>query len=157
MKEIIAHPAELIIAKDDEEITSYALGSGMGICIYDTMKHIAGFIQSLLPKARQQNDNDLKYIDTAFKQLYELMLKEGCQHEHLVVKLVGGATLFQFPDEVVADIGRANTKSAYHMLEELKLPLAGEDVGDRYGRTLHFQVEDGLVHIMTKNKYLYTI
>lgn len=63
MKEIIAHPAELIIAKDDEVITSYALGSGMGICIYDTMKHIAGFIQSLLPKARQQNDNDLGEIN----------------------------------------------------------------------------------------------
>ena len=157
MKEIIAHPAELVIAKNDEVITSYALGSGIGICIYDTYTHTAGFIQSLLPKARQQKDNDLKYIDTAFKQLYVKMLKEGCQHEHLIVKLVGGATLFQFPDEVVADIGRANTKSAYHMLEELELPLAGEDVGDRYGRTIHFQVEDGLVHIMTKNKYLYTI
>lgn len=157
MKEIIAHPAEIVIAKDKEVITSYALGSGIGICIYDTMNKTGGFIQSLLPKAKHQNNKDLKYIDTAFKMLYELMLKEGCQHEHLIVKLVGGATLFQFPDEVVADIGKANTKSAYHMLEELHLPLAGEDVGDRYGRTIHFQAEDGKVHIMTKNKYLYTI
>lgn len=157
MKEIVAHPAELIIAKQDEVITSYALGSGIGICIYDTVQHTGGFIQSLLPKAKHKDKTDLKYIDTAFEKLYEKMMDEGCLHEHLVVKLVGGATLFQFPDKVVADIGKANTKSAYHMLEKLKLPLAGEDVGDRYGRTLHFQAEDGKVHIMTKNKYLYTI
>lgn len=157
MKERIAHPAELVIAHCDDVITAYAIGSGIGICIYDTVNHMGGFIQSLLPKAKQSDEKDLKYIDNAFQQLYTRMLHEGCYHENLIVKLVGGATLFQFPDEIVTDIGRANTKSAYHMLEELQLPLAGEDVGDRYGRTIHFQAEDGKVHIMTKNKYLYTI
>ncbi|MFR6487509.1 MAG: hypothetical protein ACLUQK_08290 [Clostridium sp.] len=38
MKEVVARPGELVIAQQDGIITSYALGSSLGICLYDKEK-----------------------------------------------------------------------------------------------------------------------
>lgn len=156
MKEIIAHPAELVFAQGDEIITSLALGSSIGICLYDPTQQCGGFIQAILPYATSAAD-DLKYVDHAIQHLYHHLLQYGSKKENLQAKLVGGARMFQFPDFITNEIGKENIKAARSALDQLQIPIIAEDVGDVYGRTIHYHLEDGLVYIETKNQHLYYI
>lgn len=158
MNEIIARPAEIIIAQGNSVITSLALGSSLGICLYDAEKQIGGYVHSILPEERAQGKQDLKYVNHAVTKLYEAMLKAGSDPQYMQAKLIGGAKLFHLPEELYGyDVGKANVKSACHILEKLDVPIVKEDVGNVYGRTIHFHVEDGLVYIETRNKHLYYI
>lgn len=158
MKEIITRPGEVVVATEDSVIVCYALGSSLGICLYDSLNHIGGFVNSLLPKS---NDNklDMKYVDNAIIALYQHMLKQGSKCENILAKLIGGAQLFvlQNQDQEENNVGKANIKSAYQTLMNLNIPILSEDVGDTYGRTVYFHVVDGSVDIETSNKSIYQI
>lgn len=158
MKEIITRPGEVVVATEDSVIVCYALGSSLGICLYDSLNHIGGFVNSLLPKS---NDNklDMKYVDNAIIALYQHMLKQGSKCENILAKLIGGAQLFvlQNQDQEENNVGKANIKSAYQTLMKLNIPILSEDVGDTYGRTVYFHVVDGSVDIETSNKSIYQI
>lgn len=72
MKEVVARPGELVIAQQDGIITSYALGSSLGICLYDKEKRVRGYVNSILPEnpGAQQN---AKYVGDAVMMLYHAM------------------------------------------------------------------------------------
>lgn len=157
MKEIIARPGELIIDTGESVITSYALGSSLGICLYDASHQLGGYVNSLLP-INTSNDFDTKYVNSAIHLLYEGMLQRGGDPNQIQAKLIGGAKLFRLPEiEQEEDIGKSNIRSAYHALMKLHVPIISEDVGDCYGRSIHFHLKDGLVYIETRNNYLYHI
>ena len=84
------------------------------------------------------------------------MKEQGSLHENLSAKLVGGAELFTLQDQN-EEIGKSNIKSAYNTLMALHIPIMSEDVGDTYGRTLYFHIEDGSVYIETSSKNIYHI
>ncbi|WP_455684568.1 chemotaxis protein CheD [Thomasclavelia sp.] len=157
MKEIIARPGEIVIEMENSIITSYALGCSLGICLYDSKKKVGGFVNSLLPTYCAVDD-ELKYVDTAIMILYQEMLKHGSHHDDLNAKIIGGALLFDLlVNDEEDDIGKCNTISAYTTLATLNIPIVGEDVGDTYGRTVHFHINNGVVYIETGNKHVYHV
>lgn len=156
MREIYVRPSEIVIAHEDVVIHSQALGSSLGICMYDIPSHIGGYVHSILPKREHEDCHDLKYVDAAILELYKELLKQGAEKEQLCAKLIGGAKLFQLPDHDY-DVGKENIQSAYRILKQLQIPIAAEDVGDLYGRSIHFHVNDGIVMIETRNKHMYQI
>lgn len=157
MNEVVARPGEIVIENETNVIICYALGSSLGICLYDAHKQIGGFVNSLLPVNPNQK-HDLKYVDNAIEALYRQMQEHGCEHKDICAKIIGGAHLFIFQDHGKDhDIGKANIKVAYNTLMALHIPIASEDVGDTYGRTLYFHMEDGSVYIETSQKKVYPI
>ncbi len=157
MREVVARPGELIVEQGDCIITSYALGSSLGICLYDATHKIGGYVNSILPK----NPNkipDAKYVNDAIKLLYDTMQHHAILEQELSAKIIGGARLFQLPQDVcMQEVGRLNIQAAYAMLTHLQIPIIKEDVGDMYGRTLHFHTESGIVYIETGSRYVYHI
>lgn len=157
MKEIITRPGELFIETGDAVIICYALGSSLGICLYDHYQHRGGFVNSLLPE-NQNNCTDIKYVKNAIEILYHKMEEQGSRHEDISAKLVGGAQLFTLQDQDEEHhIGKANIRAAYQTLMSLHIPITSEDVGDTYGRTLYFHLEDGSVYIETSHQNIYHI
>lgn len=157
MKQYVARPGELIIAKSPDLITSMALGSSLGICLYDDKNKVGGVVQSFYPH-NPKNEDDCKYVDSAIRLLYQKMLDRGAEAKYLSAKLVGGARLFQLHiDGFQEDIGNHNVMSAYETLQALKIPIKNADVGDAFGRTFHFQLSDGIVLIETKQRITYHI
>lgn len=157
MNEIVTRPGEIYMKKDEGVIICYALGSSLGVCLYDEIRHIGGFVNSLLPENKNK-DKDIKYVKDAIEILYQQMKDKGSQHNDISAKLVGGAQLFVLQNQDDEhNIGKANIKSAYNTLMSLHIPITSEDVGDTYGRTLYFHIEDGSVYIETSNKNIYHI
>lgn len=97
-------------------------------------------------------------MDVGIQQLYDQVTSISESHQPLIAKLIGGASLFQGKNQQHEDdIGHRNIKMAYDVLMQLHIPVVAADVGDTFGRTLHFHLDDGNVYIETKRDFIYHI
>jgi chemotaxis protein CheD len=129
-------------AKPPDILVSYALGSCVGICLYDNLHRIAGLSHILLPNSKICNGNvDVyKFADTAIKSLVSNMEKLGCSRFRLTAKISGGANMFLSTGK---SIGEKNVKAVIAELDNLKIKIIAQDTGGNYGRTLEFNPENG--------------
>ena len=68
--------ADLNVVKAPDSLITYALGSCVGICLYDPEKKIAGMAHIMLPlskEAVQGVDNKRRYADTGIMELIQDM------------------------------------------------------------------------------------
>ena len=66
------------IIKMPDVLVTYALGSCVGVCLYDFRNHIAGMVHILLPSRHDiQNSNEYKFADSGISKLLEQMLQQG--------------------------------------------------------------------------------
>ena len=49
-------------------------------------------------------------------------------------------------------IGERNVEAVRETLAAYGIPLVAEDVGENYGRTVYFMLEDGMVKVQSVNK-----
>ncbi len=139
----IAFPSDCLI--------TYALGSCVGICLYDKLKRISGLAHILLPEAFDAgNKNEVyKFADTAIVELVNTMEKRGSARNHLVAKIAGGASMFI---NSTINIGERNVEVVKRELYRLNIKLVAEDTGLNYGRTVKFSTEDGKMSVTAIGK-----
>lgn len=130
-------------------LVTYALGSCVGICLYDRAYGISGLSHILLPDSSMcPNDrNVMKFADTAVKALIEMMEHAGASRLRMTAKIAGGARLFGGDGGI--QIGDRNVVAVKEQLSQLRIPILAEDTGLNYGRTLEFHAEDGTVSVKT--------
>ena len=63
----------------------------------------------------------------------------------LVAKITGGASMFAATGAM--QIGDSNNEAVRRILTELRIPIAGEDVGGSKGRKATFEAETGALTI----------
>lgn len=149
-KKIVIGISELNIAHNPDELISYALGSCIGICLYDKANKIAGLSHILLPDSSIYKDVDpKKFADTAIKLLIDMMIVAGCRKNNITAKIAGGANMFAWPGETV---GHKNIISVQERLSDQGVPLLAKDVGGDYGRTVSISAETGIVTIKALTK-----
>jgi chemotaxis protein CheD len=129
-------------------LVTYALGSCVGICLYDGVSGVCGLSHILLPDSRlcPEDRNPSKFADTAVRALLARMLKAGAVRERITAKLIGGARIVGFGG---IDIGERNVAAVKEQLALLGIPIVGEDTGKNYGRTVEFYAEDGRAVVRT--------
>jgi chemotaxis protein CheD len=134
------------IAGVPDVLITYALGSCVGTCLYDSVTRIAGLSHVLLPEsAICQNDlNVMKFADTAIVALVREMERSGASRLRLTAKIAGGAKMFATTG---TSMGERNIAAVKNELYKLKIRLIGEDTGSNYGRTVEFHPDDGSVLI----------
>lgn len=141
--------AEYAVSRDSQEVLCIlGLGSCIGLCLYDELKRIAGMVHILLPEQIPGQNNPFKFADTAVPALLGEMEKAGARAKSLLAKISGGARMFSGSDSLF-DIGQRNAEAVKRILENLKIPLQGEDVGGSRGRSVFFYVENGKLEVKT--------
>lgn len=149
--------ADLAVLRDSGVIITVGLGSCVGIGLYDDSSKVGGLAHILLSESRQfqnkgaGNLNAAKFADTAIPALVEEMEKLGSRQGRLRAKIAGGSQLFSF-NKAGASVGEKNIAAVRRTLNELKIPILGEDVGGNHGRTMRLFVDDGRVTISTVGK-----
>jgi chemotaxis protein CheD len=142
--------SEYRIARAPVVLVAYGLGSCLGIAIHDPRQKIGGLAHTLLPAPRPgvPELRPTKFVDSAIRLMVADLLAQGAARERLLVKLVGGANMFE-PLYLQAEegIGARNIRAARETLQALALPLQGEDVGGTFGRTMEFDLESGAVSV----------
>jgi len=132
-------------------LMAIGLGSCVGVGMYDPKEKVGGMVHILLPDSKVGKPTDLpgKFADKGVPHLLDMMLKEGARKERLIVKIAGGGSMFKVGQSSLMDIGRRNVEAVKKVLKELGLPLHGEAVGGREGKTFVLDVETGKFYVRT--------
>ena len=142
--------ADLAVSKNDGVIITVGLGSCVGIALYDSAIKVAGLAHILLSDSTmfKNQSNPAKFADTAIPLLVEEMVKLGARRNRLQAKIAGGSQLFLLEGSTLA-VGEKNINMVRSVLGSLRIPVVGEDLGGRVGRTMKLFVPDGKVLIST--------
>ena len=139
--------ADYAVAKGDDVISTIGLGSCVAIVIYDRQTRVGGMAHVLLPSEglSRDKDNRAKFPGTAVPLLLEEMRKLGARGP-FTAKIAGGASMFGalIPAGGI-NMGERNVVSSRQALSEAGIPLAAQDVGGDYGRSVYFHLDDGRV------------
>ena len=142
--------ADLNVAQSPDILVTYALGSCVGICLYDRVKKIAGLSHIMLPASTVTHGavQIARFADTAIPKLVQQMVARGATKRVLTAKIAGGARMFASANNSsLSNIGQRNVQAVKEALAKQGIPIIAEDTGKDYGRTLFFNTEDGIMHI----------
>lgn len=144
--------SEAKMASVPARLIARALGSCVGIVLYDPLKKIGGMIHAMLPdiaNARFKSNPD-RFVNSAIRKMVEELEKKGSVRRYLWAKLFGGAQMFNFiTSDTVLNIGEKNIEMAREVLSELGIRILAEEVGGTFGRTITLNLDNGKVLVST--------
>ena len=137
--------ADMKMAKDSGMLITYALGSCIGICLYDQRIKLAAMVHIMLPLNMEPGrKNTFKYADTGLRETLRLMESKGASRARITAKIAGGAKMFELSGGNIGNIGQRNIESVHLNLKKEGIQLLKEDVGGSVARTLLFDPATGL-------------
>ncbi len=150
MENVVVGIAEGKIARNGQVLVSYALGSCVGVCLYDRRGSTAGMVHIILPtkSSAVQQANPYKFADEGIRALIDEMVKAGVPRIRLAAKIAGGAKMFS-TDNIRWEIGQQNVEAVKRTLAEERIPVTAEDTGKNYGRTIYFYVDESKLEVRT--------
>lgn len=137
--------ADLKTVRAPDILVTFALGSCVGICLFDPVVKAAGLSHILLPSSAQipGSNTPMKFADTAIPMLVKEMERLGARPSQLKAKIAGGAQMFaSMSNASIANVGERNVQAVKQTLARMRIPIVVEDVGSNYGRTLYFSPTD---------------
>jgi chemotaxis protein CheD len=142
------------LARHPGVFVTYALGSCVGICIYDNKFKVGGLSHIMLPESGMFNNksdmNRMKFADTAIADMVQEMAKLGADRRRLTAKIAGGAQMFEVQQgSLMGTIGDRNVSSVRDALRRLGIPVIAEDTGSNYGRTVYFDLDTGIMRVQS--------
>jgi chemotaxis protein CheD len=118
------------------------LGSCIGLTMYDRDLRIGAMVHIMLPESTGRADRPGKYADTAVPLLLGKLADRGSERSSLIVKMAGGACMFEYFSNNL-NIGERNATKVRAVLAEQNLRLRSEEVGGKIGRTVAFYPDEG--------------
>lgn len=141
---LIVGIADMKLAQDGEKLITYALGSCIGICLYEPNRRLAALIHIMLPLNMETGrKNTFKYADTGIRATLREMEMKGACRAAITAKIAGGARMFEVSGGSLGNIGQRNGESVRQILKMEKIRLAWEDVGGTVARTMEFDGATG--------------
>lgn len=133
-------PGEFYVAPPGIAIST-VLGSCIAACIRDRDTGLGGMNHFMLPEDEGGHArlSSASYGAFAMEQLVNSLLKLGCRHEALEVKLSGGANLFAHQQP----IGDLNARFACDYVHQEQLRLLAQDLGGNEARRVMYFPQQG--------------
>lgn len=141
--------ADMKIGRGEGTLITYALGSCIGICLYDPLLHIGSLTHIMLPLNMEAGrEKAFKYADSGVREALNQMVQLGASRPRITAKIAGGAKMFELTgNSSIGNIGLRNTDSVRMMLKREGIRLLAEDVGGTNARTLSFDLATGQASI----------
>ncbi|MBQ7835129.1 MAG: chemotaxis protein CheD [Ruminiclostridium sp.] len=142
------------ICRSPNSLITYALGSCVGICLYDKNTKIAGLSHIMLPDSTSIADGAKtrpKFADTAIVDMLNAMKAQGASQSGMTAKIAGGAVMFKSVNNQF-NIGERNVAAVRQVLAKLGIPIIAADTGLNYGRTVTFFAENGSLEVNSASK-----
>ena len=146
---------ELAIARHPRYLMTPALGSCVGLAIYDSHLKQGGLAHVMLPVPLENSASvhAWRFASEAVPELVRRLMDAGSLRRRLVAKLAGGAAMFG-GDSILAGVGERNLQEVKNQLRLLNIPVVAEDTGERHARTVELHLDTG---VLTVRSYLYGV
>ncbi len=135
-------------------LTTYSLGSCLGVTIYDPVARAGGLLHAMLPEAAineaRAAEQPAMFVDTGLAMLFRAAYELRLQKHRAQVCVVGGAKLLD--EDGHFNIGQRNYTRLSQLLSEHGLAIAAQDVGGVVSRTLHLNLRTGAVRLRMSGK-----
>ena len=151
---LIVGIADMKMARDEGMLITYALGSCVGICLYDPLIRLAALVHVMLPLNMETGrKSPLKYADSGIRETLKQMEARGAKRSRITAKIAGGARMFDVPGNgSLGNIGQRNIESVHMTLKREGIKLLKEDVGGSVARTLLFDAATGQACVRSYGK-----
>jgi chemotaxis protein CheD len=135
--------------RDGDSLVTHALGSCLGLAIYDPEVKVGGLLHAMLPLSKinkeKAKSNPFMFVDTGVPALFKTLYEMGAQKNRLVVKAAGCGN--PLGKNEMFKIGERNYTLLKKLLWKNNVLLTAEDVGGTKSRTVRFDVSTGQVII----------
>ena len=132
-------------------LTTYSLGSCVGVTLYDPVLQVGGMIHCMLPLSkadiRKSTDRPEMYVDTGMGLLLQSMFNHGAIRDRLIVKVAGASRILD--QGGYFKIGERNYAILRKVLWKNNLLIASEEVGGAIPRTMSLEIATGRTWIRT--------
>ncbi len=134
----------LAAASSDFSFVTFALGSCVGLTLWDPVALVGGMLHSQLPVSYQHearaDEHPYLFTDRGVAELLRAVYALGANKSRVVAKIAGcaeraGGTSFR--------VGQRNLAVARRVLWKNDIVIAGEDVGGDVPRTLYLDMLTG--------------
>lgn len=147
-KKVVVGVADMKLAKGPGHvIVTHALGSCIGITLYDPATQIGGMLHFMLPDSTvnpgRAAENPYMFADTGIPQFLQKLTAMGAAKPRLIVKVAGGAQFVDHKDFFA--IGKRNYTTLRKIFWKEGLLSKGEHVGGTISRTMYLGTTTGRV------------
>ena len=136
----------------DTVLKTYALGTCVGVAVYDVEKQVGGLLHFQLPRARghEHTDNPFMFADTGLSTLLNTLFELGATRRNLRIMVAGGAQIGG--ENTGRSIARKNLLVLKKLLWKNGLMIHAEDTGGAIGRNMALHLDTGRVTISANNR-----
>lgn len=139
-----------VTADPDVRLVTYALGSCLGVTVYDAAAHVGGMLHVMLPTGSidldKMADNPSMFVDSGVPALFKECYKLGARKERMVVKVAGGSHTGATDEDDRYQIGKRNVLALRKLLWKNGVMLHAQDTGGiQVSRTMWLDIGTGQV------------
>jgi chemotaxis protein CheD len=153
MRHVVA-VADMKIGREADLIVTHALGSCLGLVVYDPVEKVGGLLHAMLPLSKINPDkakaNPYMFVDTGVPALFKALYEIGGQKSRMVIKAAGCGN--PLGKNEMFKIGERNYTILKKLLWKNNILLKTEDVGGTASRTVHLDVATGQTIISSNGK-----
>ena len=155
MRRLVVGISEMKLTKDPEDtLITHALGSCIGVAIYDPVNRVGGILHYMLPLSSLDREkaanNPYMFGDTGIPALFKEAYALGAVKDRMRVVIAGGARVIESVQTL--DIGARNVVIARKLFWKNGVMIAAEDVEGNRPRTLFLEVGSGKTWFTTRGE-----
>ena len=152
MSDLIVGISDIKVSNNaGDVIVTYALGSCIGIVVFDPIARVGGMLHYMLPESsldqNKARENPEMFADTGIPLLFKSCYKLGADKKRMVVKAAGGASILD--DTNFFRIGQKNIMAMRKIFWKNNVMINKEDIGLNYNRTVRLEISTGKVFVRT--------
>lgn len=142
---LVVYVGDMKTGNHDDILVTHALGSCLGLMVYDPVARVGGLLHAMLPLSsinpQKARANPYMFVDAGVPALFKTLYTMGGQKSRLIVKAAGcGKPL---GNDEMFKIGERNYTVLKKLLWKNNVLLEAEDVGGAASRTVHFDLSNG--------------
>jgi len=147
---VVVGIAEMAVSNNQNvTLTTYTLGSCLGIALYDPVVKVGGLLHLMLPdstidpvKAAKQ---PAMFVDSGVPALFRATYQLRAEKHRMIISVAGGAEILD--SSGLFNIGWRNYDALAKLLKEHGLRIHAEHIGGLVNRTMHLSLTTGEVRL----------
>jgi chemotaxis protein CheD len=146
--------ADMKIGEKPDVLVTHALGSCLGLMIYEPVVGVGGLLHAMLPLSKMNPQkaeaNPYMFVDTGVPALFRALYEKGCRKNRMIVKAAGcGSPLGKHE---MFKIGERNHTVLRKLLWKNNVLLESVEIGGTESRTVHFDLATGQTLISSNGR-----
>ena len=132
----------------EERLVTYALGSCLGLTVYDAVSRVGGLLHVMLPTGaidpEKMAQNPSMFVDSGVPALFKECYKLGARKERMIVKVAGGSHTGSTDEDDKYQIGKRNLLALRRLLWKNGVMLHAQETGGiQVSRTIWLDIGTG--------------